>query len=68
MTILFTDKEYRYENGRAPKGFGRWGFSFEGHEFWATGTLRDAKIECKREVKRLAPADYSGIVYVNILP
>lgn len=68
MKIEFTDREYRFENGRAPKGYGRWGFEFEGYEFWATGTLTEAKKACRAEVKRLAPDDYSGYVSVNILP
>lgn len=68
MTILFTDREYKIENGRAPKGFGYWGFDFEGHEFWVQGTLTFAKKACKAEIKRIAPKDYKEIVYVNILP
>ena len=68
MKIEFTDKEYRFENGHAPKGFGYWGFQFEGHEFWASGTLTDAKKACKEEIKRLAPDGYTGYVIVNIMP
>ena len=68
MKIEFTNKEYKYEHGSAPKGYGRWGFTFEGYEFWSTGTLTDAKKACRAEVKRLAPADYKGLVLVNILP
>ncbi len=68
MTVTFLDNVYRYENGKAPKGYGRWGFSFEGYEFWATGTLSEAKKECRKEIKRLAPENYSGEVYVDIMP
>lgn len=68
MKIEFTDSEYRFENGHAPKGFGYWGFSFEGHEFWARGTLTQAKKECRAEVKRVAPHGYTLPVTVNILP
>lgn len=69
MKIEFTDSEYRFENGHAPKGFGRWGFQFEGsYEFWATGTLGEAKKACKAYIKEVAPIDYVGTVTVNILP
>ena len=68
MTIEFTDAEYRFEDGHAPKGYGFWGFEFEGHEFWAKGTLTEAKKACRAEVRRLAPAGYKGYVSVNILP
>lgn len=68
MTIEFTDTEYRIEHGRAPKGYGRWGFGFEGYIFWATGTLTQAKKECRAEVRRVAPEGYSLPVMVNILP
>lgn len=68
MKIEFTDREYRYENGHAPRGIGFWGFNFEGHEFWASGTLSEAKKKCMKEVRRLAPDGYPGTVHVNILP
>lgn len=68
MKIEFTDSEYRFENGHAPKGYGMWGFSFEGHEFWSTGTLTQAKKACRDEIKRLAPEGYTGCVEVNVLP
>ena len=68
MTITFTDREYRTEHDRAPRGYGCWAFSFEGHEFWATGTLTQAKKECREEIKRLAPEGYKHPVFVKILP
>ena len=68
MKIEFTDREYWREHMKAPKGRGYWGFEFEGYEFWATGTLGDAKKACKAEVRKVAPEGYTGIVYVNILP
>ena len=69
MRIEFTNSEYKWENGRAPKGYGRWGFAFEGcYEFWYTGTLTDAKKACRAYVKEVAPSDYAGTVTVNILP
>lgn len=68
MKIEFTDSEYRFENGHAPKGYGCWGFSFEGREFWATGTLTQAKKSCREEIRRVAPIGYGLPVTVNILP
>lgn len=68
MTIEFTTREYEFENGRAPKGYGYWGFEFEGYEFWHQGTLGEAKKACRKEIKRLAPKDYDGYVIVNVLP
>lgn len=68
MRIWFDDNEYRYEHNKAPKGYGCWGFTFEGHEFWAHGTLTEAKKACRQEVKRLAPKNYKDDVWVNVLP
>lgn len=68
MTITFTDREYRRDHCTAPRGRGYWGFEFEGHEFWACGTLTEAKKACREEVKRLAPKGYTGFVTVNVLP
>ena len=47
MKIEFTDSEYRFEHGKAPKGLGWWFFKFEGHEFETTGTLTEAKKKCR---------------------
>lgn len=68
MKIEFTDREYRFENGHAPKGYGHWLFSFEGYTYWTQGTLSEAKRHCCEYVKKVAPADYAGTVYVNIEP
>ena len=68
MKIEFSTREYQIEHLRMPKGYGYWGFEFEGHEFWATGTLAEAKKACRQNVKEVAPADYTGTVIVNILP
>lgn len=72
MKIEFYTGEYEYEYGRAPKGRGYWGFSFEGYEYWANGTYGEAKKACKEEVRRLAPRDskgrlYEGTVVVRVL-
>lgn len=70
MKIEFTDTQYRFEHGHAPKGRGRWIFQFEGQEYWAKGcqTLTEAKKEVKEYIKKIAPKDYIGTVYVNIAP
>ena len=68
MKIEFSDREYMRSHGKQPKGRGYWGFTFEGYEFWACGTLTEAKKACKAEIKRLAPENYDGYVSVNILP
>lgn len=68
MKIEYSTYEYEFENGRSPKGYGYWGFSFEGYEFWASGTYGDAKRACTKEVRRLAPKGYTGTVTVKVLP
>ena len=68
MKIEFTDREYRFENGRAPKGYGHWFFTFEGHERWEIGTLTEAKKKVRAYIKEIAPKGYDGIVTVNIEP
>ena len=68
MRIEFTTREYMRDHGRMPKGRGYWGFEYEGYEFWAYGTLSEAKKACKEDVKKNAPKGYVGIVYVNVLP
>jgi hypothetical protein len=68
MKVEFSDTIYRFECGKAPKGRGGWGFSFEGYEFWAQGTLTEAKKACMAYVREVAPKDYTGTVVVDILP
>ena len=53
---------------RMPRGYGYWGFEFEGHEFWTTGTLTEAKKACRAHIKEVAPEGYKGYVIVNVLP
>lgn len=67
MTIEFTDREYRFEHGRAPKGYGYWGFEYEGRQFWTTGTLTQAKAACRKEIRKQAPEGYAYVV-VTVLP
>ena len=70
MKIEFTDREYQWEHGHKPKGRGCWMFSFEGYEYTARccQTLTDAKKEVREHIKKIAPSDYTGTVYVNIMP
>ena len=68
MKIIFTDTEYKFENGHAPKGYGHWLFTFEGHERWEVGTLTEAKKKVKEYIKQIAPTGYAEDVYVNIEP
>lgn len=68
MKIEFSDSEYRFVSGHAPKGYGYWGFQFKGYEFWSTGTLTEAKKACRAEVKRVVPSDYIGTIIVKVLP
>lgn len=68
MRIEFSTREYENEHGVKPRGYGFWLFEFEGYEYEAKGTLTEAKKACKKYVKEVAPEDYTGEVYVNILP
>lgn len=65
--VWFSTHEFEREHNKAPRGYGFWGFRFEGHEFWAKGTYTEAKMACIREVSRLAPAGYSNAVSVEVL-
>ena len=68
MRIEFNDSTYRFEHGKAPKGYGMWAFEFEGYMDWESGTLAEAKKKCKECIKKVAPKDYAGTVIVTILP
>lgn len=68
MKIEFTANTYKYEHGKAPKGYGYWMFSFEGYEFGAQGTLAEAKKKCREYIKSVAPAGYVGTVFVVVMP
>lgn len=68
MTIEFTTRDYQWAHGRMPKGRGWWMFEFEGYNFEHQGTLTEAKKACREYIKKMAPADYVGTVYVNVEP
>lgn len=66
--IEFSDREYRFEHGKSPKGRGWWIFTFEGYEFCGYGTLTEAKSACRKHIRSIAPEGYSEPVIVNIEP
>ena len=68
MKIEFSDREYRFEHGKAPKGYGHWYFTFEGLGRWEVGTLTEAKKKVKEHIREIAPKGYAETVYVNIEP
>jgi hypothetical protein len=68
MTIEFTDREYIFEHGKRPRGYGCWCFEFEGYQHWEHGTLTEAKKQCRKFIKEVAPEDYKGLVLVNVAP
>ena len=69
MKIEFSNSQYIREYGKAPKGgYGYWGFECEGHEFWAYGTLTEAKKQVRKQIKEAAPEGYEGYVFAYILP
>ena len=66
--IEFSTSNYCWTYGHEPKGYGMWGFGFEGHEWFApTGTYAQAKKACIQHIKEIAPADYDGYVIVKVL-
>lgn len=66
MNIEFSDSEYRWAYGHAPRGRGWWWFTFEGHEFSYSGLYSEAKAACRQYIKSVAPAGYSGSVTVKV--
>lgn len=67
MKIEFSNREYINEYGRIPGGYGYWGFECEGHEFWAYGTLTEAKAVVRKQIKEIAPKDYEGTVIAHVM-
>ena len=68
MKFEFTTSEYKFENGKAPKGYGYWMFEAEGYEYGTPGTYTDAKKKAKEYFKSIAPKDYVGTVRINVMP
>lgn len=68
MRIEFSDSNYKWTYGKAPKGYGCWAFKFEGYEVFApASTYAEAKKWCKQKIKELAPEGYTDTVYVEVL-
>lgn len=65
MTITFNTTVYGWANGHAPRGFGNWGFEFEGTEFWFAGKYSEAKRACIKQIKAVTNDAY---VMVEVLP
>lgn len=68
MRIEFKTRDYEWTHGHAPRGRGYWGFELDGHEFWAYGTLTEAKKACRAEITEKMRHEYIGTVYVNVMP
>lgn len=68
MKVEWMTDEYVFEHGESPKGYGYWGFTCEGYEFWASGTYTEAKKNVKAQIKKVAPADFKGTVYASVMP
>ena len=68
MTIEFSTRDYVWSHGKAPRGLGSWCFTFEGHEYWVHAKYSEAKKECIKEIRRLAPKGYRGLVIVTVEP
>ena len=77
MKIEFTDSQYVRSHGHSPRGRGRWAFQpttgYEAYdrqminepEFWATGTLTEAKRKARAHY---AEQDLAADVAIAILP
>lgn len=51
MKVVFSDSEYRWTYGHAPKGRGYWAFLIGDDVFFANGTLTEAKVACVKYVR-----------------
>lgn len=69
MKIEFNTREFIYEHGNAPKGYGSWCFTFEGFDLWVHGAkYSEAKKKVREHIKQIAPKGYTETVYVNVEP
>lgn len=66
MDIIFQTRDYERTYGHKPRGHGWWYFTFEGLDFSATGTYSEAKRDCARHIREIAPHGYKDPVYVNV--
>ena len=53
MRFTYTDCEYRFIHGKAPKGCGMWWFKCGGYEVGVFGKYGEAKREAARKLKEL---------------
>ena len=68
ISFEFDARNYEFTHGRAPKGYGSWAFAFEGRApVWApSSSYADAKRWIKQHIRTVAPADYRGVVVVEV--
>jgi len=52
MKIEFSNRQQLIAFGKCHRGYGNWGFEYLGKEFWATGTLTEAKKACREHIKQ----------------
>jgi len=67
----FSTREFELSHGRSPKGRGSWAFEYDGQEpvFTPGGmTYLEAKAWVKTRIRSEAPADFVGVVVVNVCP
>jgi hypothetical protein len=71
IKIEFTTSEFEFSHGRKPKGRGSWAFeapTWEGPKFYPSSTYAEARKAVIADVRKLAPADASATVFVNVCP
>ena len=68
MRIEFNNNRYRFNHGKAPRGYGWWLFTYEGQEFQHTGTLTEAKKACAEHIRKTMPTDRTKTVRVTVEP
>jgi hypothetical protein len=59
MTIEFNTREFEFEHGHKPRGYGHWAFGFDApprgddkHVYWVNGRYSDAKVCARVEAMR----------------
>lgn len=74
MAIEFNNRAWETINGKAPRGFGYWGFQIESfgadirlNEVWHSGTFAEAKRECMKAIRRAVPAGAVGHIEVILM-
>lgn len=67
LEIEFSTSRYEWAYGHAPRGYGDWGFRFDGLEFWANGKYGEAKRACIKHIKELVSDRQDAFVTVYVL-